>query len=205
MTILFPGVQESTVLSTSIKNSAAASLAVPSVPQSIVTTGITYLTGSKLGVPNGGLTLGALLAADFEVAKSGSGGTETAIINVLAGQNGDVTDTVVATLNKPVATAGAGNAVFNVKSRFVGQYATSQVPYLGNSSLSIINDQATTGVVALGSFVTSQVAALTTTQIAALSTAKYIGLAVTFSAATTYQINQLDTQLSGLSTGAPNQ
>ena len=199
MTILFPGVQQATEPSTTIKNSSAAALAVPSTPQTIGTTAITYLTGSKIAVPNGGLTLGALYSADLDVLKAGAG-TETAVINLLAGPNGDATDTVIAILNKP-AGAGAGEALVSVRNRIVGQYATSQVPYLSNSSLGVINNQSTQGVVALSAYATHELATLSTTQVAALAVAKYVGLALTISALGTYQVVALDAQLSGLTTG----
>lgn len=202
MTNLFPGVQMGNVPDTSVSNSAAAALAVPSTPQSITTTGLTVLTGSVLPIPNGGLTLGAEFAFDVDVVKTGAG-TATATIEVLAGPTGTAADTVVATLVKPAGTANAGEATINVKGRFVGQYATSQVPYLGNVRAVVINSLATQGVISLGSYVTSSVAALTTAQVAALETASFLSLAVALGASDAYTINSVDAELKGLTTGNP--
>lgn len=196
MTILFPGVQESSVPSTIVKAGAVPNGTL----QNIATTSITQLSGSVLKVPNGGLNIGSGFDFEVELNKTAAG-TAAATVAVLAGPAGDVTDTVIATFAKPAGDASLDAGVLKVKGTF-GGLGTSQVPSLTQASLSLIHNLSTGGIVAQPNVVINK---LTTGQVATLAAANFVSLAVTLGASDNYTIDQVAASLTGLTTGAPNE
>ncbi len=75
----------------------------------------TYLTGSSLAVPAGGLKVGAILRWKFNIAKTAAG-TATSTLDIAVGTAGTTADTARVSFTKPAGTAAADEGLVEVQA-----------------------------------------------------------------------------------------
>jgi len=100
MTILLPGSQSGSGIR--VKNASA-------VAQAITAETRTYLAGSALKVPRGGLKVGDTFRWVFSMTKTAAG-TATSTIDIAVGTAGTTADTARVSFTKPAGTAAADEA-----------------------------------------------------------------------------------------------
>lgn len=189
MTILFPGVAESVgAPSTSVKNAAVAA-------QAPVAATRTYITGSQLAVPNGGLSVGSKFKFKLAIAKTAAG-SATSTFDVAIGVNGTVADAAAVSFVKPAGTAAADEAVVTVEGTVTAISKTAGgivAEFVLAHNLEVTGHALTPNVV-LSSIVTNADTSL--------ADALFIGLCVTTGAADAITIHYAEAELSALTTGA---
>lgn len=189
MTILFPGVAESTVPSTKVTNSA--------VPAQAIASTRTYVTGSKLAVPNGGLSVGSKFKFKVAVGKTAAG-VAASIIDVAIGLLGTTADAATVSFTTGTQTAAADEAVITVEGTITAISATAGGV---NAEGVILHNLAATGFAATQAVVANSAVANADTS---LATAQFIGLCITGGAANVLTAHLVSAELSDVTTGAPN-
>lgn len=100
MTILLPGSQQGS--GRRVKNSSATAQAIAAATR-------TYLAGSALKVPVGGLKVGDIFRWVFSMTKTAAG-TATSTIDIAVGTAGTTADTARVSFTKPAGTAAIDEA-----------------------------------------------------------------------------------------------
>lgn len=194
MTILFPGVQESTVPSTSVTASAVNGQDLGSG------TARTLVTGSLLKVPNGGLSVGTKIKYRAVVTKAGSGGTAGSTFDVGIGLLGTTADAATVTFSTGTQTAVADTGVVDITAT-VTSLGTSITTGNISGAAVIQHNLAATGLAVVPVVVATS--AITNADLT-LADAQYVGLYVTEGTGNDLTIVSVEGSLSGLTTGAPN-
>lgn len=88
---------------------------ISSAQQAISAAARTYITGSKLTVPTGGLVAGAKLTWRFNIAKTGAG-SATSTFDICFGTAGTTSDTARVSFTKPVGTAVADEGFVEIEA-----------------------------------------------------------------------------------------
>lgn len=189
MTILFPGVQEATAPSTKITNSA--------VPAQAIASTRTYVTGSKLAVPNGGLQVGSKFKFKVALAKTAAG-VAASTFDVAIGLLGTTADAATASISTGTQTAAIDEAVVTVEGVITAISATAGGV---NAEGVVLHNLAATGF-ALTPVVVANSAV--TNADTSLATAQYIGLCITGGASNVITARIVEASLDGVTTGAPN-
>jgi hypothetical protein len=149
---------------------------------------LTYLTGSKLKVPFGGLQVGTKLRWRFSMAKTAAG-TATSTFAIVFGTAGTTADTARVSFTKPAGTAAADEAFVTVEATVRSVSATGVV--VGNFTL--IHGLENTGHAVIPAVV------LVTTS-AAFDNADedlYVGLVATTGAADAITVHQMEAEMVG--------
>jgi hypothetical protein len=192
MTILFPGVQESTVPSTSVVANANNSQDLGA------SAARTLVLGSLLKVPNGGLQVGTKIKYRAVVTKAGSGGTAASTFDVGIGLLGTTADAATVTFSTGTQTAVADTGVVNIEATVTAISATAG--HISGAAV-VQHNLSATGLAVIPTVVVTS--AITNADLS-LTTAQYVGLYVTEGASNDLTIVSVDGVLDGLSTGAPN-
>lgn len=191
MTILFPGVQESSVPSTSVTASSAT-------PQDLgAGTARTLVAGSLLKVPNGGLSVGSKIKYRAVITKTAAG-SAASTFDVGIGLLGTTADAATVSFGTGTQTAAIDTGVVDIEAVVTAVSATAGG--VKGTMLLGHNLQAT----GFGPTSPVVVASAVTNADTSLATAQYVGLYVTEGAANDITIVSVEGVLSGLTTGAPN-
>jgi hypothetical protein len=149
---------------------------------------LTYLTGSKLKVPAGGLKVGTKLRWRFSITKTAAG-TATSAFSIVFGTAGTTADTARVTFTKPAGTAVADEGFVTIEATVRSVSATGVV--VGNFTL-------IHGLENTGHAIIPAVVLLTTS--AAFDNADedlYVGVVATTGAADAVTVNQMEAEMIG--------
>lgn len=131
MTTLFPGVDRGAKVR--VGNRSIAQQAVSAAAR-------TYISGSALLAPIGGLKAGAILRWRFNIAKTAAG-TATSTFDICFGTAGTTADTARVSFTKPAGTAAADEGVVEITAVVRSVSATSVVA----GEFTLIHNLAATG------------------------------------------------------------
>lgn len=106
MTTLFPGVDRGAKVR--VGNRSVAQQAITAATR-------TYITGSALTAPIGGLKVGSIFRWRFNIAKTGAG-TATSTFDICFGTAGTTADTARVSFTKPAGTAVADEGLVEVNA-----------------------------------------------------------------------------------------
>lgn len=189
-TELFPGVQLSSVPSTTITASAVNGQALGTGAAR------TLVTGSLLAVPNGGLSVGSKIKYRAVLTKTAAG-VASATIDVGIGATGTTADAATVSFTTGTQTAAIDTAVVDIEA-LVTEISATAGGITGTMVLSH-NLQAT------GFGPTSPIVETSTITNGdtSLADALYIGLYVTEGAANVVTVVSVEASLSGVTTGNP--
>lgn len=192
MTILFPGVQESTVPSTSVVANANNGQDLGA------SAARTLVAGSLLKVPNGGLQVGTKIKYKAVLTKAGAGGVAATTFDVGIGLLGTTADAATVSFSTGTQTAVADTGILDIEATVTAISATA-----GHISgvAQLTHNLAATGLAVVPTVVATS--SITNADLS-LATAQYVGLYVTEGASNDLTIVSVDGVLSGLATGAPN-
>jgi hypothetical protein len=148
----------------------------------------TYITGSQLKVPPGGLKVGSKIRFRLGLAKTGAG-TATSTFAIVFGTAGTVADTARVSFTKPAGTAVADEGFVTIEATVRSVSATGVV--VGNFVL--VHNLASTG------HATVPVVTLVTTSSGFPTNAEdlYVGLVVTTGASDVVTVHQIESELVG--------
>lgn len=188
MTELFPGVQLSNPVpgTLTVKNSSAVQQAPAAATR-------TYLTGSALKIPRGGLKVGTKFRWRFNVAKTGAG-TAASTLDIAFGTAGTTADTARVSFAKPAGTAVADEGVVTVEATVRAVSATVG-KVVGEFSLT--HNLAATGHATIPVVVVNTISGNFDNTTDAL----IVGLCLTTGAADAITIEFLDAEVSNLNGG----
>lgn len=189
MTILFPGVAEETAPSTKVTNSA--------VPAQAIAATRTYVTGSQLAVPNGGLQVGTKIKFKVAIAKTAAG-TAASTFDIAIGLLGTTADAATASFSSGTQTAAVDEAVVDIEAVVTDISATAGGV---NGEMVLVHNLAATGFAVIPTVVVNSAVTNADTS---LTTAQYVGLCITGGTSNVITARIVSAELSGLSTGAPN-
>lgn len=175
--LVFPGVEQGT--GTLVQNKSVAQLAPVAATR-------TYITGSSLKVPQGGLKVGTKLRWKFNAAKTAAG-TATSTIDIAVGTAATTADTARVSFTKPAGTAAADEGVFTVEAIVRSVSATGVVA----GEMTLIHNLAATGHAVIPCVAVSTISAAFDNSAEGL----YFGLCITTGAADAITIEMVDAQL----------
>lgn len=191
MTILFPGVQQSTVPSTTVKAAAVNGQDLGAG------TARTLVTGSLLKVPNGGLVVGAKIKYRAVLTKTAAG-TASSTFDVGIGPNGTTADSATVSFGTGTQTAAIDTAVVDITATVTSLGTSTSTGHVDGVMVMSHNLQATgfgpTSPVVVHNAVTN--ADLT------LNDALYVGLYITEGTANDITVVSIEGSIDGLTTGA---
>jgi hypothetical protein len=184
MTILLPGSRQEYVpgAGLTVRNRSVAA-------QVLTAATLTYITGSQLKVPDGGLKAGSKIRFRFSMAKTAAG-TATSTFAIVFGTAGDSTDTARVSFTKPAGTAAADEAFVTIEATVRSVGAAGVV--LGNFVL--VHGLENTGHAVIPAVV------LVTTSAGFDNDGSdlYVGLVATTGAADAITIHQIESELVGV-------
>jgi hypothetical protein len=191
MTILFPGVQESTVPSTSVTTSAVNSQDLGSG------TARTLVTGSVLAVPNGGLQVGAKIKFRAVISKTGAG-TASSTFDIGIGATGTTADAATVAFSTGTQTGVADAGVVDIEAIVTSLGTSTTTGHITGTGV-LLHNLASTGLAPTPAVVVTD--AITNADLT-LADALFVGLYVTEGTGNDITVVSVGGSLSSLSTGA---
>lgn len=179
---LLPGVQTSTFRSGRVRNHSVAS-------QAPVAATRTYITGSQLQVPEGGLKVGAVIRFKLNMTKTAAG-TAASTFDICFGAAGTTADTAQVSFTKPAGTAAVDEATVEVEAVVRSVSATGVVV----GQFRMTHNLAATGHAQIPSVDVNTVSAAFDNTAGGL----YIGLCLTSGAADAITIQQVTASIEGV-------
>lgn len=183
MTILLPGsVQQSAPgAGLTVRNYSVAQ-------QAVVAATRTYITGSQLAIPAGGLKVGSKIRFRLNMAKTAAG-TAASTFDICFGTAGTTADTARVSFAKPAGTAAADEGFVTVEATVRSVSATGVVV----GEFVLVHNLAATGHAVIPCVVVATVSAAFDNTLPT-----YVGLCVTTGAADAITIEQVSAELSGV-------
>jgi hypothetical protein len=155
----------------------------------------TYITGSQIAVPNGGLQVGTRFKWKFTAAKTAAG-TATSSIKIVGGAHGTTADATMLTFTKSAGTAAADEGIFEVEAIVT---AISSTAGAMTGEYRMTHNLTATGHSTLAADAVTDAA----TNIDTSNDVAFVGLVITTGAADALTIHYCTAEATGLSTGNP--
>lgn len=186
MTILLPGSRSSLAPRAggeSVKNYSTAQQAFTAATK-------TYVTGSQVQIPDGGLKVGSKIRFKLNLAKTAAG-VATSLFELVIGTLGTIADTTRASFTKPAGTAAADEGVVTIEAVVRSISATGTIA----AEFVLVHNLAATGHAQVPVVAISSVPAAFDTR--ALG-GQYIGLCLTTGAADVATTEVVEAVLEGV-------
>lgn len=148
----------------------------------------TYITGSKLAIPEGGLKVGSKIRFKLNMAKTAAG-IAASTFDICFGTAGTTADTARVSFAKPAGTAAADEGVVTVEAIVRSIGAAGVVV----GEFSLIHNLAATGHAVIPCVAVNTISAGFD-----VSAATFVGLCITTGAADAITIEQVNAELSGV-------
>lgn len=183
MTILLPGSRQEFApgRGLDVRNYSVAQQAITAATR-------TYITGSQLAIPDGGLKVGAKIRFRFNMAKTAAG-TAASTFDICFGTAGTTADTARVSFTKPAGTAVADEGFVTVEATVRSVSATGVVV----GEFALVHNLAATGHAVIPCVTVATVSAAFDT-----TAPTFIGLCITSGAADAITIEQVSAELVGV-------